>query len=184
MERTVRELRSVKTSADSPTDTLQSPSSDSGDGLPSNGLRELRLVRSASQKRGPPQKDTFNKRSSSLGLQAVLSTENNQPATDESLLLELVNAKTAEAVAKQELEEVKGKLDSLRRMVGPQRTPSRAGKSENRTSWLSRSPSNAGAGISKTATEPIKPTNSGGSGGFFSGWGRRAPPGNEACAEN
>lgn len=180
LERTVLDLRSVKpslttTSESSPDTQSLSPSSDSGEGSGSspNGLRELRLVRSNSQKTGTGQKSTFNKRSSSLGLQAVLSTENNKPASDESLLLELVNAKTAEAVAKQELEEVKAKMDSLRKMIGPQRSPSRAGK-ENRTSWLARSPSTAGGGLSKTATEPVKPTNSGG-GGFWSGWGRRAP---------
>lgn len=183
LERTVLDLRSIKTpSSESPTDTQQSPSSDSGDGYASSGLRQLKLVRSNSQKGSAPQKSTFTKRSSSLGLQSVLSTENNKPASDETLLLELVNAKTAEAVAKQELEEVKAKLDSLRRMVGPQRSPSRAGKSENRTSWLSRSPSSAG--ISKTATEPVRPTNPANSGGgFFSGWGRRPSPGQETCAE-
>ncbi|RMJ26938.1 gtpase activating protein [Aspergillus sp. HF37] len=185
LERTVLDLRTIKTpSSESPTDTLQSPSSDSGDGYASSGLRQLKLVRTNSQKgSSAPQKTTFTKRSSSLGLQSVLSTENNKPASDETLLLELVNAKTAEAVARQELDEVKAKLDSLRRMVGPQRSPSRAGKSsENRSSWLSRSPSTAG--ISKTATEPVKPTNPANTGGgFFSGWGRWPSPGQEACAE-
>lgn len=171
LERTVLDLRSIKTSnSDSPTDTVQSPSSDSGDSFSPSGLRELRLVRSNSQKSVASQKTAFNKRSSSLGLQAVLSTENNRPASDEALLLELVNAKTAEAVAKQELEEVKAKLDSLRRMIGG----SPSGKAE-RGSWLGRSPS-----LTKTATEPVKPTQPATSGGFF-GWGRRASPANEAA---
>ena len=168
LEKTVRDLRSMKTtSPKSPTDTVHSRSSDSGDGYSASGLRELKLVGTASPECGTPQRATFNKRSSSLGLQGILSTENNTPASDEALLLELVHAKTAEAVAKQELEEVKSKLDSLRKMIGPQRTPSQVGKTEGRGSWLGRSPSTAG--ISKAATEPIK-TNSGG--GFFSGWGR------------
>lgn len=175
LERTVLDLRSIKTpSSESPTDTVQSPSSDAGDAFSPSGLRELRLVRSNSQKSVASQKNTFNKRSSSLGLQAVLSTEHNKPASDEALLLELVNAKTAEAVAKQELEEVKAKLDSLRRMISGPRTPSQTGKAE-RSSWLGRSPS-----LTKTATEPVKPTQPATSGGFF-GWGRRASPGNEAA---
>ncbi|KAF2874346.1 rab-GTPase-TBC domain-containing protein [Massariosphaeria phaeospora] len=90
------------------------------------GLRELRLGRSGStksQKSGhaaPPQ-HSFTKRSSSLATQSVLaSTENQAPADNEALLLELVNAKTAEAVAKQELEEMRNKFDSMRRAMGVQ----------------------------------------------------------------
>lgn len=187
LERTVLDLRSIKTptsSEPSPTDTtntLQSPTSDSGTegGRSKTGLRQLHLVRSNSQK-SPPQKQntpTFNKRTSSLGLQTVLSTENNKPASDEALLLELVNAKTAEAVAKQELEEVKGKLDSLRRMIGVSRSPTTVDKSNNRTSWLARTPS------INTTTEPVKPSQPAASGGFWSGWGRRASPGVETAAE-
>lgn len=202
LEKTVQDLRSNKTAVESPSDTLLSPTSDSSESYTSNGLRSLKLVRTNSQTSNtfqaapqPSQKSTtFNKRSSSLGLQGILSTENNKPASEEALLLELVNAKTAEAVARQELEEVKAKLDSLRKLVSaPQRSPSR-GK-ENRTSWLGRSPSvlgkeNAnpngnGNGLTKTATEPAKPASSAPSaGGFFSGWGRRAASGNqETCAE-
>lgn len=183
LERTVLELRSNKAPTSESSDPLQSPLSDSGDGHAPSGLRELKLAGTNSPKGDTAQKTTYNKRSSSLGLQGVLSTENNRPASDEALLLELVNAKTAEAVAKQELEEVKRKLDSLRKMVGPPRSPSRTGKSENCSSWLGRSPSSAG--ISKAATEPVKATNSASSGGgFFSGWGRRASPGNEPCTES
>ncbi|RJE26698.1 gtpase activating protein [Aspergillus sclerotialis] len=188
LERTVLDLRSIKTPTSSepsptdPTNTLQSPTSDSGTdgGFSKTGLRQLHLVRSNSQK-SPAQKQntpTFNKRTSSLGLQAVLSTENNKPASDEALLLELVNAKTAEAVAKQELEEVKAKLDSLRRMIGVSRSPTTVDNSNNRTSWLARTPS-----INKTAPEPAKPSQPAASGGFWSGWGRRASPGIEAAAE-
>ena len=187
LERTVLDLRSIKTpnSADSsPTDNnsnaIQSPTSDSGTagtegGQAAGGLRQLQLVRTNSQKTSPQKQKTFNKRSSSLGLQAVLATENNKPASEEALLLELVNAKTAEAVAKQELEEVKAKLDSLRRMIGVSRSPTTVDNSSNRTSWLSRTPS-----ITKTATEPAKPSQPT-SGGFWSGWGRRASPGVEAA---
>lgn len=177
LERMVRELRSIKTpTSEKPPETPitdRTPWSPASDHSPtSGGLRELKLVRSNSQKTTRRTSTaTFGKRSSSLGLKNVLATEDNAPAPEETLLLELVNAKTAEAVAKQELEEVKGKLDALRKMVGQQQRSS----GESRMSLLNTSPSSAGTGITKTQTEPV---NSGsGSGGFWSGWGRRAVSG-------
>ncbi|KAK9609669.1 hypothetical protein V6Z98_010207 [Aspergillus fumigatus] len=168
LERTIRELRTIKTATpDSPPEAFGSPTSDAGETRSPSGLRELKLGRSNSQK-----STTFNKRSSSLGLQSVLSTENHKPAAEETLLLELVNAKTAEAVAKQELEEVKAKLDSLRKMIGGQASLAR---SDSRNSSTGRSSTN----LAKSATEPV---HSGG-GGFFSGWGRRAVSSNDSYAE-
>ncbi|KAL2817588.1 rab-GTPase-TBC domain-containing protein [Aspergillus granulosus] len=159
LERTVRELRAIKTpTPDTPPET--SPTSDTAENLSPGGLRELKLGRSASQK---GQKSTFNKRSSSLGLQAVLATQDNQPPAEEALLLELVNAKTAEAVAKQELEEVKAKLDSLRKLVGGSQRGLSRSSTDNRNSLLGLPT----AGVSKAPTEPPAAT-----GGFFSGWGR------------
>ena len=77
----------------------------------------------------PPPTQQFTKRSSSLATQTVLSsTPNHAPADNEALLLELVNAKTGEAVAKQELEELRGRFESLRRAVGGDSTPSANGK--------------------------------------------------------
>lgn len=171
LERLNTELRSVKgqTGPKTPPDTKSADAELASPQRSSPGLRELKLVRSNSQKT-----PTFNKRSSSLGLQSVLATENNKPAPDEALLLELVGAKTAEAVAKQELEEVKAKLDSLRKMIS---APSQSGsKAENRSSFIGTSPSRAS--ISKAPTEPVKTpaASSTGGGGFFSGWGRRAAP--------
>lgn len=86
------------------------------------GLRELRLGRSASQKsqKAIPQ---FSKRSSSLATQQILATENHAPVDNEALLLELVNAKTAEAIAKQELEEMKNKFESMKKAMGVQTPP-------------------------------------------------------------
>ncbi|KAL4989588.1 rab-GTPase-TBC domain-containing protein [Aspergillus falconensis] len=164
LERIVRELRAIKTpTPDTPPESYGSPTSDHGESFSSGGLRELKLARSASQT--STKTTTFNKRSSSLGLQNVLSTENNKPPADEALLLELVNAKTAEAVAKQELEEVKAKLDSLRKMMGGQgRGLTRSSTTENRNSLLGLPPN---PGLAKTHTDA--PTTSG---GFFSGWGR------------
>ncbi|KKK19407.1 hypothetical protein P175DRAFT_0511506 [Aspergillus ochraceoroseus IBT 24754] len=159
LERMIRELRTAKThNPDTPPESYGSPTSDNGETLTS-GLRELKLVRSNSQK------GIFNKRSSSLGLQTVLATENHKPVPEDALLLELVNAKTAEAVATQELEEVKAKLDSLRKMVsGSQRGASGSPPSkQTRNSTLGLPPN---SGITKANTEPVQ------SGGFFSGWGR------------
>ncbi|KAJ5083027.1 hypothetical protein N7532_012070 [Penicillium argentinense] len=179
LERMNQELRSLKTpvtESATPPENASSPA-DSNEATSPNGLRKLRLVRTNSQK-----SPTFNKRSSSLGLQSVLATENNKPAAEETLLLELVNAKTAEAVAKQELEEVKAKLDALRKMISaPHSQPS--AKLENRHSFVGRSPSRAS--ISKAPTEPVKTpgtssNGSAGGGGFFSGWGRRAATSNES----
>ncbi|KAL4908500.1 hypothetical protein BDW74DRAFT_101185 [Aspergillus multicolor] len=164
LERTIRDLRAIKTpNPDTPPESYGSPTSDHGEGFSSGGLRELKLARSASQK--SVRTTTFNKRSSSLGLQNVLATENNKPPGDEALLLELVNAKTAEAVAKQELEEVKAKLDSLRKMMGGKaRGLSRSSTTENRNSLLGLPPN---PGVAQTHTDA--PASSG---GFFSGWGR------------
>lgn len=166
LERMVRDLRSVKPpTSDSPPESYGSPTSEPGEGVTPPGLRELKLVRSNSQRsvsqRSTSQRSTFTKRSSSLGLQSVLSTENNKPAGDEALLLELVNAKTAEAVAKQELEEVKSKMEGLRKQVAASQRAQSATPEPP-----SRSPS--AMGVHKVATEPAT------GGGFFSGWGRRA----------
>ncbi|CAI7602320.1 unnamed protein product [Penicillium manginii] len=185
LERMNQELRSLKTpslktfnaESSTPPESTTSPTESNETASP-NGLRQLRLVRTNSQK----SPTTFNKRSSSLGLQSVLATENHKPAAEETLLLELVNAKTAEAVAKQELEEVKCKMDALRKMISAPHSNS-AANLENRHSFIGRSPSRAS--MTKASTEPIKTpgtsSNVGaGGGGFFSGWGRRAATSNES----
>ncbi|KAI9736757.1 MAG: ecotropic viral integration site [Cirrosporium novae-zelandiae] len=182
LERTIYELRSRKpsrrgSSADSPT----SQSSDSLDSRSStNGLRELRLGRTASTRSKATSQIQYSKRTSSLSTQAVLSTENNRPAEDDTLLVELVNAKTAEAVAKGELEETKAKLDALKKMINANgiitnHRPSFA--SDNNIplpsptlfmSSLSRATSE-----SPKLTPPQPSTTSSSGGGFFSGWGKR-----------
>lgn len=173
LERMNTELRSLKIPPTPKTPPeINSPDAEVGSSKRTSpqGLRELRLVRSNSTKT-----PTYSKRTSSLGLQSVLATEKNKPAPEEALLLELVGAKTAEAVAKQELEEVKAKLDSLRKMISA--APSQPGpKAENRSSFIGRSPSRAS--IVKASTEPVKTpaASTAGAGGFFSGWGRRAAP--------
>jgi len=87
------------------------------------GLRELKLGRSKSSPSGP----ATSKRTSSL-MRAPLGHESTIPTLTtaafppanehEALLLELVQAKTAEAIAKQEAEEAKQKLESFRKAYG------------------------------------------------------------------
>ncbi|OJJ49060.1 hypothetical protein ASPZODRAFT_13797 [Penicilliopsis zonata CBS 506.65] len=170
LERTILDLRAIKTPSDSPPDITYSPSSE--DSYTSSGLRELKLVRTNSQNSISSGHNTargsFNKRTSSLGLQSVLATENNKPAAEESLLLELVHSKTAEAVAKQELEEVKAKLDALRKLVSGSGKGSPLLQGRNSLNLSASIPN----GLSKASTEPAG--SSSGGGGFFSGWGRRA----------
>ncbi|KAG6035545.1 hypothetical protein E4U41_006037 [Claviceps citrina] len=84
------------------------------------GLRELKLGRSKST---PSQAPGYEKRMSSLPQSLVLAPEGSSeaastPSEHEALLLELAQAKTAEAIAKQEAEEAKQKLEALRKARG------------------------------------------------------------------
>jgi hypothetical protein len=105
------------------------------------GLRELRLGRGLSRTNtggGPVQ--VFSKRTSSLmystatssaeNLAAVPTSPNHSPSAsmptlpkgasppeNDSLLLQLASAKTAEAVARQELEELRARFDAMRKMM-------------------------------------------------------------------
>lgn len=98
---------------------------------PSSGLRELKLgrresssstptlrtSRATSQTRQPsptptsptPSVQTFGNRTSSLNAQVAPEPE-PEPTADEALLLELVNAKTSEAQARQEVDELRRSL--------------------------------------------------------------------------
>lgn len=57
-----------------------------------------------------PTEGAFAPRTSSLATRAVLATPEHQPATEEAMLLELVNAKTSEAQARQEVDELRRSL--------------------------------------------------------------------------
>lgn len=170
LERTISELRSRNNSGpESPSD-LYTPVTELPEfklPAPKSGLRELRLGKpdtTRSSSMGP-----FSKRSSSLNTQAILSTENHEPVANDALLLELVNAKTAEAVARQELEETKGKLDALRKILAGS-TPSPATRTSDSPTTLASSTT-----PSPGARESPKPAHvaSASTGGFFSGWGKR-----------
>lgn len=175
LERAVQDLRSRKSpQGGSPIDRQNSFPSDFADKRTSTGLRELKLGKSDS-----PVNASFSKRSSSLNMKNVLSTSDHQPASEDSLLLELVNAKTAEAVAQQELEEVKAKLDSLRKLVGNGVT---ASSLPQRSSPLADSGSSSSLAVPPTIntpkSSPEQPpklyTPLSGGGGFFSGWTKRS----------
>lgn len=136
------------------------------------GLRELKLGRSGSLRSSAVPAQSFAKRSSSLGIAAVLATEDHKPASEDALLLELVNSKTAEAVARQELEEVKGKLDSLRKMIGgaPSTTVSSGHRPSASEACIVKAPNMAVVKPTIEAPKAAPPA-----GGFFSGWGKRTP---------
>ncbi|KAI9780942.1 MAG: hypothetical protein M1839_006380 [Geoglossum umbratile] len=185
LEKTIQDLRARKPSSPTFESSPDVPSlgSDGAEsrGSTPGGLREFKLGRSGSTRSenrpNPP------KRASSLGIQAILATENHTPAAEDALLLELVNAKTAEAVAKQEAEEAKAKLESLRRMLGVSENGSKSGTTGHRPSpsqlsiekgAISRSFSayrNAPPALNPDPAKAATPTTS--TGGFWVGWGRR-----------
>ena len=164
MEKVIAELKVRRYSTES--DFESSPQTPVDTPPQSAGLRELKLGRSGSLRSNAAPGQGFAKRSSSLGMAKVLATEDHKPPSEESMLLELVNAKTAEAVARQELEEVKNKLDSLRKMIGG--GPATTGNGHR------PSPSESTLS-SRPAPDPPRLTtfNTVSGGGFFSGWGKR-----------
>ncbi|KAL8851972.1 MAG: hypothetical protein Q9221_003183 [Calogaya cf. arnoldii] len=144
------------------------------------GLREFKLGRAGSTPSLAAPLPSFSKRSSSLGLQTVLATEDHKPLADETLLLELVNAKTSEAIARQELEEVKGKLDSLRRMLGNTGAsmPVNGHRPSPSEPFSARGiaaggPTSFRPSTARAEQAPLKVATPTSGGGFFSGWGKR-----------
>jgi hypothetical protein len=147
------------------------------------GLRELKLGRSGSKRDQAP---TFTKRTSSLNTTAAplpLATSqkenenpNEAPQDVDALVLELVQAKTAEAVAKQEAEEAKAKLESLRKMLG-------MGSPSDAVSGHRASPSVPVVALKRSETTGMGSRSSNQKdatpasavvGGFWGGWGKRA----------
>ncbi|KAF3942334.1 hypothetical protein ABW19_dt0207815 [Dactylella cylindrospora] len=138
----------------------------------SNGLRSFKLNRTntgGTRANQQPAGQAYNKRSSSLGIQPLLqSTENQAPASADALLVELVQAKTAEAVARQEAEEAKAKLEALRRVLSNNTSPS---KLPGTTYTLGQTTTITSMGAPQPAAS--KPANTGPFGGW-SPWGRRS----------
>ncbi|KAF8421407.1 rab-GTPase-TBC domain-containing protein [Tirmania nivea] len=113
LERQLSDLRNRKGSMQS--DLPDSPTSADWEPQTQSGLREFKLGRSPSMQASKPQPQ-YNKRSSSLGMQNILNQCQDQPPS-EQLLMELVAAKTNEAVAKQEAEEMRAKLEAMKRAM-------------------------------------------------------------------
>ena len=184
LEKQIHDLRVRKSI---PTSPVQEDISEwpSRRGSTHGGLRELKLGRSGSQRAQVP---AFTKRMSSLhtttAAPLTLSTsqeENEAPTQDSSqqdvdaLVLELVQAKTAEAVAKQEAEEAKAKLESLRKMLG-MGSPSDASGSGHKASpsvpvaMLKRADTTG----TRSSTQKETPPASAVAGGFWGGVGEES----------
>jgi hypothetical protein len=195
LEKQIHDLRSRKSAASTPDGSKDvesewsRASNRASNGASKGGLRELKLGRTPSQKA-----PTFNKRTSSLiNNPAVIARENENPIHNtpidsappkpdvdvDNMILELVQAKTAEAVARQEAEEYKAKLESLKKLLG-------MGSGDSPSTALHRpSPSvpsierivttSLGGYMSKPAPKveaaPASATTT--SGGFWGGWGKR-----------
>ncbi|KAF5026859.1 hypothetical protein F66182_1054 [Fusarium sp. NRRL 66182] len=159
------------------------------------GLREFKLNRSKStpQPQHEPEHvpmgtSKFNKRISSLsrthesGVPVVTTTAPAPSQSEhEALLVELVQAKTAEAVAKQEAEEARQKLESLRKSHGLSRSESAHGATASQSGpggVFGLLTGHGTANVAATANEaPMKPatTNAGSpgsAGASFWGWRR------------
>ena len=191
LEKQIHDIRSKKTPIASPNVTSATSESEMPKrGSGHAGLRELRLGRTNSNS---SQATTFSKRTSSLNTQVPNAKENDSPdspseasftppaADVDALVLELVQAKTAKAVAEQEAEEAKAKLETFRRLLGMSNgdslghrsSPSQPNIEKSVTlgafsSYMSR-PSE-----SKVTSPPVTtPSSSTSTGGFWAGWGKR-----------
>ncbi|KAI5797662.1 rab-GTPase-TBC domain-containing protein [Geopyxis carbonaria] len=159
LQKTISDLKQIRRSGS--WDVPSSPGAEN-----KGGLRELRLGRSDSARKAPQ----YSKRTSSLGMHSLLtSTENQAPAPEEQLLMELVAAKTAEAVAKQEAEEAKAKLEALRKVLtGSATAVTNVPPSPGLTSGFSFLTTPAAS----TTPSPSSATSTSSGGGWFSGgWG-------------
>ncbi|KAI9741426.1 MAG: hypothetical protein M1818_004232 [Claussenomyces sp. TS43310] len=196
LEKQVQELRSRKAPAANPDLSVSVDSERPSRASTHGGLRELKLGRANSTRSVAP---SFTKRTSSLGAQNVSGKENDSPDSEtaspnvdnDTLILELVQAKTAEATAKQEAEEAKAKLESLRRLLSGNVCASDSPSAKSapgqynleRSATMGPSASNmtsrsndTKASLTSAATAS---TAAGGpssiiGGGFWTGWGKRS----------
>ena len=156
--------------------------SNSGTANSGGGLRELKLGRSKST---PNTQSTYVSRNPSLVPSLVRTqTEPVHPspaaAEQDALVLELVQAKTAEAIARQEADEYKQKLEQLRKAVGlaPGESPPAAGakgvlgrltNSLTEAAGPTSAPATSAPAVASSASST---TSSSGGGGGFWGWRR------------
>ncbi|KAL7628943.1 hypothetical protein AAE478_000460 [Parahypoxylon ruwenzoriense] len=183
LERQVHSMR-VRASAETPGSTQEpggwfssatSLAAGSSSGGTNSGLRELKLVRSKST---PNTQSAFGHRGSSL---VRTQTEPVTSSEHDALVLELVQAKTAEAIARQEADEYKQKLENLRKAYGlaplepPATTVTSAAMGMIGRLTTSISEASGGAKNAGSASAPTSTSNAGGSaggGGGFWGWRR------------
>ncbi|RDW79505.1 GTPase activating protein (Evi5)-like protein [Coleophoma cylindrospora] len=205
LEKQIQELNAKVRKNSSPV-TTPDPSRDTENEWPArssaaSGLRELRLGRANSNRSQAP---AFNKRTSSLhtsGLRLNLNKENETPVAsaepsptkvsspdNDALVLELVQAKTAEAVARQEAEEFKQKLEALRKLlgmgngdnpglnVGHRQSPSQSATVVERSTFSGylTGKTTPKVEVKETAPAPAPAPASTGGGWFGGGWGKRA----------
>ncbi|RDL33763.1 Ypt of gyp1p [Venustampulla echinocandica] len=202
LEKQVHDLRARKSAATTPDGSQDTESEWPSRTSNGNGLRGFKLSRTNSNRSiAAP---TYNKRTSSLiNPNAALNNHSEHPNRTSSssdlatppkldvdadaLVLELVQAKTAEAVAKQEAEEAKAKLESLRKMLGLSAPGSGLGEAPSialhRSSpsqpMIERSATiGLGGYLSKGPTAKVETPSSAspaatGGGGFWTGWGKR-----------
>ncbi|CAM1511387.1 Fc.00g089000.m01.CDS01 [Cosmosporella sp. VM-42] len=149
------------------------------------GLREFKLGRSKSTPSQAPTSSgqttpTFGKRVSSLPQPHDSGVPTTAPNLEnDALLLELVQAKTAEAMARQEVEEMRQKLEALRKAHGLGHGADHAATAAGpmgvfgRLTGHGHGNSTASADM-KNPTGPTAPASgSPSSGGGFWGWGRK-----------
>ncbi|KAF5874432.1 putative gtpase activating protein [Botrytis fragariae] len=194
LEKQVYDLRNSRKSAQSTPDGSRDHEIEWGvKSATTGGLRELKLVRSNSNRSVAT---TYNKRTSSLispqnlkeneNFRASTSSEQQHSPKDDvdsdSLVLELVQAKTAEAVAKQEAEEAKLKLESLKKMLAGLQNGEMptSGFGHSSKPSLDRSmttiPAKSTVPKIETPNAPasVPATPAPASGGGFWGWGKKA----------
>lgn len=206
LERQVGELRKAarnakeKSPSTSP-DLMEadwSGRSSANSSVSAGGLRELKLGRSGSTRSAGT---NFSKRTSSLAnpltqvtferrerdheksssISSVESTaSNNQPpsniADNEALILDLVAAKTAKVLAEQEIEEMKGKLDSMRKKLAQAVGDAARFSSDSQKDKAVETPVITATAPSDGTPEPKPATVAPATalGGFWGGWGKKS----------
>lgn len=186
LERAVQELKTKKGVATTPDGSRDGDSEWPQRTSAPGGLRELRLGRTNSNRSQAP---AFNKRTSSLSTakEWEMQSPTSSPGSvspqkgggdvdTDLLVLELVQAKTAEAVARQDAEEARAKLEALRKAVGlssPGDGRSALGAAQRSSSNGSQLSGIVGRGAMPTKVEMPATPAAGGGGGFWGGWGKR-----------
>jgi hypothetical protein len=193
LEKQIHNLRTKQTTATTPDGSKDTENEWPARSSSNAGLREFRLGRTNSN-RSIQATPTYSKRTSSLNSAALLAKENQDPyhqpnaslsssvpmappakpeVDNDALLLELVQAKTNEAVAKQEAEEAKAKLENLKKMLNL--SGAAAGEAPSIAVHRSNASVTSLGGYMPRATAVTPPANSAtaAAGGFWGGWGKR-----------